>query len=233
MLGNGAKLIKLKLGGSQKHTGSMLKFNCIDIGSNFGGWQKHIGSMLTSSIMLNLTDSMLGNGAKLITSNFGGSQKQIGSMLSPTATSNDILSKLGNGAKPITSKLGGLQKHIGSKLIGAKLGGSQKHTGSILKSITTSKDTMLGIQQPTKDITLGKWHPSSDITLILHGLTICITCGVLHASITDIQQDICDIDICEGHKFTSGNKIGGKFNSGPGHICFGAINCGNAGISGI
>ncbi len=40
-------------------------------------------------------------------------------------------------------------------------------------------------------------------------------------------------DIAEGHKFTSGNKIGGKFNSGPGQICLGAINSGNAGMSGI
>jgi len=34
-------------------------------------------------------------------------------------------------------------------------------------------------------------------------------------------------------RLTSGIKIGGKFNNGPGQICFGAINCGNSGISGI
>jgi hypothetical protein len=189
--------------------------------------------MLKSIATSNDTGLIFGNGAKLITPKLGGSQKHTGSILKSITTSKDILSKLGNGAKLITSNLGGSQKHTGSKLIGAKLGGSQKHTGSILKSITTSKDTMLGIQQPISDITLGKWHPSNDITLILHGLTICITCGVLHASITDTQQDICDIDICEGHKFTSGNKIGGKFSNGPGHICFGAINSGKAGMSGI
>jgi hypothetical protein len=35
------------------------------------------------------------------------------------------------------------------------------------------------------------------------------------------------------HRFTSGSKIGGKFSNGPGQICFGAMNCGNSGISGI
>jgi len=34
-------------------------------------------------------------------------------------------------------------------------------------------------------------------------------------------------------RFNSGIIIGGKLISGPGHICFGAINCGNGGTSGI
>jgi len=58
----------------------------------------------------------------------------------------------------------------------------------------------------------------------------------LHVSIIDTiilgQHDAID-GVPEGHRLTSGSKIGGRFNSGPGQICLGATNSGNAGISGI
>jgi hypothetical protein len=73
MLGNGAKLIRAKLGGSQKHTGSILK------------------SIATS----NDTGLIFGNGAKLITPKLGGSQKHIGSMLKSMFKSNDMGSNFG------------------------------------------------------------------------------------------------------------------------------------------
>ena len=123
----------------------------------------------------------------------------------------------------------------GQKLIHWKLGGSQKQIGSMLRSTPTSKATTLGKQQPTKEITLGILHPSRDIKLTLHGLKIWITCGVLQASIIDIhgQTLVEATDTWDGQRLTSGIKIGGRFISGPGQICFGATNSGNAGISGI
>ena len=55
ILGNGAKLITSKLGGSQKQIGSNDKSTDIPIGAKLGGSQKQIGSILKSTTTSNET----------------------------------------------------------------------------------------------------------------------------------------------------------------------------------